>query len=128
MAPGPTGLGQARWRGSANECIAAGIDKETYSEVAGLAAVVASTAGAGAAQAERRAVGLDVAETLAVVALLGLGAAREGAAVGLVAGLLAVVAETLSGGADLGVVANVATLVAGTAGEGRHGDGWYGWS
>jgi hypothetical protein len=65
-------------------------------QMAGLAAVVASTAGTGAAQAQGRAVGLDVAKTLAVVALLGLGATRQRAAVRLMAGLLAVVAETLS--------------------------------
>jgi urease gamma subunit len=58
---------------------------QTYSQVAGLAAVIASATGGSAAQAESRAVGLDVAESLAVVALLGLSRAREGAAVGLVA-------------------------------------------
>ncbi|KAH7375388.1 hypothetical protein B0T11DRAFT_270257 [Plectosphaerella cucumerina] len=88
--------------------------------MAGLAAVVAAAAGAGAAQAEGRAVSLDMAQTLAVVALLGLGGTGQRAAVGLVAGLLAVVAEALSGGADLGVVTNVATLVAGTARKRRH--------
>ncbi|KAI0596151.1 hypothetical protein F4775DRAFT_324007 [Biscogniauxia sp. FL1348] len=36
--------------------------------------------------------------------------------------LLAVVAKALSGGADLGIVANVATLVACTARKRRHGD------
>jgi hypothetical protein len=36
--------------------------------------------------------------------------------------LLAVVAKTLTAGADLGVVANVAALVARTTGEGRHLD------
>lgn len=36
--------------------------------------------------------------------------------------LLAVVAQTLTARAYLGVVANVAAFVAGTAGEGRHGD------
>ena len=92
----------------------------TYSKVAGLAAVVAAAAGGVAAESEGRAVGLDVAETLAVVALLGLGGARQRAAVGLVAGLLAVVAQALGRRADLGVVANIATLVAGAAGEGRH--------
>lgn len=90
--------------------------------MAGLAAVVAATACSVAAQTEGRAVSLDVAETLAVVALLGLGGARKRAAVGLVAGLLAVVAETLRGGADLGVVADVATLVASTTRERRHDD------
>lgn len=57
----------------------------TYSQVAGLAAVVATPAGAGAAQAQRRAISLDVAKTLAVVALLSLGRARERAAIRLVA-------------------------------------------
>ncbi|KAF9729029.1 hypothetical protein PMIN01_12719 [Paraphaeosphaeria minitans] len=55
----------------------------------GEATGVASSAGTGAAQAERRAIGLNVAEALAVVALLGLGGARVRASVGLVAGLLA---------------------------------------
>ena len=63
---------------------------ETYSQMAGLTAVVAATAtGTATAQAKSRAVGLDMAKTLAVVALLSLGGARKGAAVGLVAGLLA---------------------------------------
>lgn len=59
--------------------------RETYGKVTGLAAVVAAAAGAGAAQAEGRAVSLDVAQTLAVVALLSLGGTGQGAAVGLVA-------------------------------------------
>lgn len=99
-----------------------GAEAQTYSKMAGLAAVVAAAAGGVAGEAQSRAVGLDVAKTLAVVALLGLGGARKRAAVGLVAGLLAVVAETLRGGADLGVVADVATLVASTTRERRHGD------
>lgn len=53
--------------------------------MAGLAAVIASSTSGGAAQAESRAVGLDVAQSLAVVALLRLSRARERAAVGLVA-------------------------------------------
>lgn len=56
-----------------------------YSKVAGLAAVIAATAGTGTAQTEGRAVGLDVAKTLTVVALLGLSSARQRAAIGLVA-------------------------------------------
>lgn len=88
----------------------------------GLAAVIAATGSSVAAQAQSRAVGLDVTKTLAVVALLGLSGARKRAAVGLVAGLLAVVAKALRGGADLGVVADVATLVAGTTRERRHDD------
>lgn len=63
---------------------------DTYSQVAGLAAVVAATtSGTTTAQTESRAVSLDVAKTLAVVALLGLGGAGKRAGVGLVAGLLA---------------------------------------
>ncbi|KAH7030710.1 uncharacterized protein B0I36DRAFT_113135 [Microdochium trichocladiopsis] len=55
-------------------------------QVAGLTAVVAATVGgAGAGQAEGRAVSLDVAETLAVIALLGIGGAGQRALVGLVA-------------------------------------------
>lgn len=54
-------------------------------KVSGLSAGVAAAAGAGAAQTQGRAVGLDVAETLAVVALLRLGGARVGAAIALVA-------------------------------------------
>ena len=57
----------------------------TYSKVTGLATVVATTAGTGAAQAEGRAVGLDVAKTLAVVALLGLSGSGKRTSVGLVA-------------------------------------------
>lgn len=62
------------------------------SKVTGLAAVVAAAAGASTAQAESRAISLDVAQTLAVVALLSLGGTGKRAAVGLVARLLAVVA------------------------------------
>lgn len=99
----------------------AGVGAST-SQMAGLAAVVASATGGSAAQAESRAVGLDMAQSLAVVALLRLSRARERAAVGLVARLLAVVAKALSRGANLGVVANVATLVASTTRERRHCD------
>lgn len=103
----------------------AGVGAST-SQVAGLAAVVASATGGSAAQAESRAVGLDMAQSLAVVALLRLSRARERAAVGLVARLLAVVAKALSRGANLGVVANVATLVASTTRERRHVDNVFG--
>jgi hypothetical protein len=98
------------------------------SKVAGLATVVAAAAGASATQTESGAVSLHVAESLAVVALLGLGGTGKRAAVGLVTRLLAVVAETLSRGANLGVVADVAALVACSTGEGRHVDrcGWFG--
>lgn len=90
------------------------------SQVAGLAAVIAASTGASSTEPQSWAVSLDVAKTLTVVALLGLGGAGKGAAVGLVARLLAVVAKTLSRRTDLGVVANVATLVASSAREGRH--------
>lgn len=53
--------------------------------MAGLATVIAAAAGGGAAQAESRAIGLDVSQSLAVVALLRLSRARKGAAIGLVA-------------------------------------------
>lgn len=59
------------------------------SQMARLAAVVAAAAGGGTGQPQGRAVRLDVAEALAVVALLGIGRAGQGAAVGLMAGLLA---------------------------------------
>jgi hypothetical protein len=63
---------------------------QTYSQVARLTAVVAATAArAAAAQTESWAVGLDMAKSLAVIALLGLGGAWKRAAVGLVTGLLA---------------------------------------
>jgi hypothetical protein len=91
------------------------------SQVADLTAVVATTAGAGTAQPKGRAVSLDMTKTLTVVALLSLGGAGKGAAVRLMAGLLAVVAEALRRRADLSVVTNVATLVAGTARKRRHG-------
>jgi hypothetical protein len=58
-------------------------------QMAGKATGVASSAGTGAAQAQCWAVGLNVAEALAVVALLGLGGAWVRAPVRLVAGLLA---------------------------------------
>ena len=56
-----------------------------YDEMAELAAVVATPGGrASAAQAKRWAVGLNVTQTLAVVALLCVGSAREGAIAGFV--------------------------------------------
>jgi hypothetical protein len=77
-------------------------------QVTSEAAGVAPSARAGAAQAESWAVGLDVTEALAVVALLRLGGARVGASVGLMAGLLACEASVMierSGGVGLTVVA-----------------------
>jgi len=50
-----------------------------------------------------------------MVALFGFGGSWQWAAIGLMARLLAVVAEALSRRADLGVMANIAALVAGTA-------------
>jgi hypothetical protein len=94
--------------------------RASASKVTGLATVIATTAGTSTAQAEGRAVGLDVAKTLAVVALLGLSGSGKRASVGLVARLLAVVAEALGRGANLSVMANIATLVASTSRERRH--------
>lgn len=62
---------------------------ETYSKVTRLAAVVAPSASTSTGQAKCRAVGLDVTQSLTVVALLGLRSPRKGAAVRLVTGLLA---------------------------------------
>ena len=61
----------------------------TYSKVTRLTAVVAAAASRAAAETQRRAVGLHMAKSLAVVALLGLGRPGQRAAVGLMAGLLA---------------------------------------
>jgi hypothetical protein len=84
-------------------------------------AAVAASAGAGSTQTQSWAVSLDVSETLAVVALLGLGGARMRASVRLVAWLLAVVAQPLRGRANLGIMANVSALEARTTRQGRHG-------
>lgn len=82
------------------------------------AARVAASSGSG--KTEGWAIGLDVSNAGAGVALLCLGGAWQWAAVGLVSWLLAVVAETLSGGALVGGVSDLATFVAGAAGEGGH--------
>lgn len=55
----------------------------------GLSAVVAAATGASAAQTQGRAVSLNMAKSLAVIALLSLGGTGQRATVGLVAGLLA---------------------------------------
>jgi hypothetical protein len=107
-------------------------------------AVVAPVAGTGTAQAKCRALGLDVTQALAVVALLALGGARHRALIGLVVRLLAcsgvstwtaarrrrvqwagrtVVAEPMGGGAGLGVVAKLTALVARPTRDRRHGHG-----
>lgn len=57
----------------------------TYSQMARLATAVAAAVRTGAAQTKSRAVGLNMAKALAVVALLGLGGPGKRAAVGLVA-------------------------------------------
>lgn len=82
------------------------------------AASVAASSGSG--EAESWAICLDVSNAGARVTLLGLGGAWQWASVGLVSWLLAVVAETLSGGALVGCVTDLATFVAGAAGEGGH--------
>jgi hypothetical protein len=90
------------------------------SQVANRVAVVAPVAGArAAAQTQGRALSLDVAETLAVVALLRLGRAGHGALVRLMVGLLAVVAEAVRRDTLVGLVAELTALVARATG-GRH--------
>lgn len=91
----------------------------THSQVARLPTVVAPTR-TSAAQPQGWAVGLNVTQSLTVVALLGLSRPRERALVRLVSWLLAVVAKALSRRANFGIVAYIATFVAGTAGERRH--------
>jgi len=88
--------------------------------VAELTAVVAAAGSASAAKAKGRAIRLDVAQALAVVALLGLGGARQRALAGLVIGLFAIVAKSVRRGALLGVVTKLATFVACTTRERRH--------
>lgn len=107
-------IASTRNRGATAHVGAIGVGAGT-SQMARLATAVAAAVRTGAAQTKSRAVGLNMAKALAVVALLGLGGPGKRAAVGLVARLLAVVAKALSRGANLGVVANIATLVAGTA-------------
>lgn len=72
-------------------------------------------AASGSGKAKGWAVGLDVSNTGARVALLGLGGAWERATVRLVAWLLAVVAKALSGRALVCGMSDLATFVAGTA-------------
>lgn len=104
-------------------------------EMTDLTASVAATA-IGTTNAQGWAVGLDMTESLTVVALLGfnmstyilllwtslltLGGSWHGALVGLVAWLFAVVAEPLRGSADFGIMAYIATLVACSSLDGRH--------
>lgn len=82
-------------RGSASSTTSHSWVRAVAGQMAGQTTAVAASAGASSAQAQSRAVSLDVAESLAVVALLGLSGARVRAAIRLVAGLLAVVAEPL---------------------------------
>lgn len=67
------------------------------SKVAGLATVVAASTGDITTEAQSRAVSLNVAEALAVIALLCLGSSRKRTAIRLVTRLLAIVAEALGG-------------------------------
>jgi hypothetical protein len=108
-----------------------------------VAVVAPVVSGCAAAQTQGRALGLDVAETLAVVALLRLGGARHGALVRLMVGLLAclipmsatvpagswgriaervrtVVAEAVRRDTLVGLVAELTALVARATG-GCHG-------
>lgn len=87
------------------------------SQMSGLSAVIASTTGTSTAQSKSWAIGLNVSQTLAVVALLSLGSSWQRASVGFVSGLLAVVAKALSRGAHFSIMADIAALVAGTTRE-----------
>lgn len=81
-------------------------------KMASQTAAIAASTSASTAQAKSRAVSLDVSQALAVIALLSLGGTGMRASVGLVAGLLAVVAEPLGRRAHLSVVAHVSALEA----------------
>jgi len=72
-------------------------------------------AAGGSGKAEGWAVGLDVSNAGARIALLGLGGAWERAAVRFVSWLLAVIAKALSGRALVCGMSDLATFVAGTA-------------
>ena len=77
-------MGQARWSMLEAEPTSPTKGRETYNVVAKLLAVVAAARRTGATEAEGGAIGLDVAESLAVIALLRLGRARERALARLV--------------------------------------------
>ena len=70
--------------------------KCTHSQMAGLATVIATAAGASPAQAKSRAISLNMAEALAVIALLGLSGTGKRATVRLVTGLLALMMISIS--------------------------------
>ena len=89
------------------------------SQVAGVAAAVASSSSAGSGKPQSRAIGLNVSETLTVVALFGIRSPGLGANIGLMARLLAVVAETLRRSADLREVSDGTALVTSSPGQ-RH--------
>lgn len=78
-AAGLGGLGQARCGWSETLQLFRHLREGlfSYNVVAELLAVVATTSGTSAADTESRAVSLDMSETLAVIALLGLGSAWE---------------------------------------------------
>ena len=69
------GLGQLRWQVRTTFKYTA--SRNTYSKMAGLIAVVAAVGGCGTAEAQSRALSLDVAKALAVVALLCLCSTRH---------------------------------------------------
>lgn len=71
----PTGIASTAGRRSTRDTCTGG-SRTGASQVTRLAAVVATTAGAGATQTQSRAVSLDVTKALTVIALLGLSGAR----------------------------------------------------
>lgn len=113
-----------RDRDAATKSRAAGVGRGSAGAdvVTELAAVVATAISSGATDAECRAVGLHVAQALAVVALLGFCRARQRAFAGLVVGLLAVVAKPVGRSASLGVMAELTAFVACATRERRHLD------
>jgi len=87
------------------------------SQVTDLTARIATTASRTTADAQGRTITLYVANSLTVVALFCLGCARSRALIGLMAWLLAVVAQSFGGCANLRIVAHVSAFVACTTGE-----------
>lgn len=81
-------------------------------QMSGQATTIASSAGTSSAEAQSRAISLNVSEALTVIALLRFGSARMRASIGLVARLLAVIAKSLGRRAHLSVVSDISALEA----------------
>jgi hypothetical protein len=137
----PTTSGEASRTTSSNgracACACAGWVRAVAGDMSHLTAGVASAASGTSADAEGRTIRLDVAESLTMIALLScsyvragqesmriqnltFGGTRERTLIGLVTGLLAVVAESFRGSAHFSVVADIAAFVAGATRKRRH--------